>query len=80
MLLLLPNTGTNVTNKEEEAHQLTVQLLVQGLDLARLLDQADLVSVDAAGVLAGPVHRDACERDGAQATLTPLSRRHKGSG
>lgn len=40
-------------------HELTVQLLIQGLDLPRLLDQADLVAADVVGNLRGAVYRNA---------------------
>lgn len=63
----------------EEMHELTVQLLIQGLHLPRLLDQADLVAVDVV-VLGGAVHCDACERDGASVTFILLSRHYKGAG
>lgn len=65
--------GTNGTvfrhdKHREEMHELTVQLLIQGLDLPRLLDQADLVAADVV-VLGGAIHCDACERDGASGRL-----------
>lgn len=60
--------------------ELTVQLLIQGLDLPRLLDQADLVAVDVVGNLRGAVHCDTCERDRASVTFILLSRRYKGAG
>lgn len=60
--------------------ELTVQLFVQGLDLPRLLDQADLVAVDVVGNLRGAVHCDTYERDTASVTFILLSRHHKGAG
>lgn len=41
---------------------LTVQLLVQSLDLARLLDQADGFAVDVSVGLVGTVDGDACKQ------------------
>lgn len=41
---------------------LTVQLLVQGLDLPRLLDQTDGFAVDVGVGLVGPIDSDACKQ------------------
>lgn len=43
-------------------HGLTVQLLVQSLDLPRLLDQADGFAVDVRVGLIGAVEGDACKQ------------------
>lgn len=47
---------------EANVHGLTVQLLVQGLDLPRLLDQTDGFAVDVGVGLAGPIDGDACKQ------------------
>lgn len=39
-------------------HKPTVQLLIQGLDLPLLLDQADGVAVDVGGRLVRAIHSD----------------------
>lgn len=41
---------------------LTVQLLVQSLDLPRLLDQTDGFAVDVGVGLVGPIDSDACKQ------------------
>lgn len=42
--------------------KLTVQLLVQSLDLPRLLDQTDGFAVDVGVGLVGPINSDACKQ------------------
>lgn len=48
--------------REANVRGLTVQLLVQSLDLPRLLDQTDGFAVDVGVRLVGPIDSDACEQ------------------
>lgn len=65
-----PGGGKVWLRDGEEMRELTVQLLIQGLDLPRLLDQADLVAVDVVGNLRGAVYGDACEHGRVTFTLS----------